>query len=168
MISFHKAEAADRAWAHEILKNCAYPGAEYAFSCMYLWSDYFGELGRAGERLTQHAPWRGREVYLYPAGTGDLREAIEAIRADAAERGNPLRLRSLTNETRAELEALYPGKFEFTACRNSYDYIYTVEELSELHGKKLQSKRNHCNRFEDEFPDWFTAPITDENLPHLV
>ena len=87
------------------------------------------------------------------------------IRADAAERGNPMRLRSLTNETRAELEALYPGKFEFTACRNSYDYIYTVEELSELHGKKLQSKRNHCNRFEDEFPDWFTAPITDENLP---
>ena len=126
MISFHKAEAADRAWAHEILKRCAYPGAEYAFSCMYLWSDYFGELGRAGERLTQHAPWRGREVYLYPAGTGDLREAIEAIRADAAERGNPMRLRSLTNETRAELEALYPGKFEFTACRNSYDYIYTI------------------------------------------
>ena len=165
MISFHKAEAADRAWAHEILKNCVYPGAEYAVSCMYLWSDYFGELGRAADRLTQHAPWRGREVYLYPAGTGDLREAIEAIRADAAERGNPMRLRSLTNETRAELEALYPGKFEFTACRNSYDYIYTVEELSELHGKKLQSKRNHCNRFEDEFPDWFTAPITDENLP---
>ena len=31
MISFHKAEAADRAWAHEILKNCAYPGpAEFA------------------------------------------------------------------------------------------------------------------------------------------
>ena len=148
MISFHKAEAADRVWAHEILKNCAYPGAEYAFSCMYLWSDYFGELGRAGERLTQHAPWRGREVYLYPAGTGDLREAIEAIRADAAERGNPMRLRSLTNETREELEALYPGKFEFTACRNSYDYIYTVEELSELHGKKLQSKRNHCNRLD--------------------
>ena len=121
---------------------------------MYLWSDYFGELGRAGERLTQHAPWRGREVYLYPAGTGDLREAIEAIRADAAERGNPMRLRSLTNETREELEALYPGKFEFTACRNSYDYIYTVEELSELHGKKLQSKRNHCHRFESEHPDW--------------
>ena len=64
MISFHKAEAADRAWAHEILKNCEYPGAEYAFSCMYLWSEYFGELGRAGDRLTQHASWRGREVYV--------------------------------------------------------------------------------------------------------
>ena len=165
MISFHKAEAADRVWAHEILKNCEYPGAEYAFSCMYLWSDYFGELGRVGDHLTQHASWRGREVYLYPAGAGDIKGAIEAIRADAAERGGPLRLRSLTKDKKEELEALYPGKFEFTACRNSYDYIYTVEELSELHGKKLQSKRNHCNRFEDEFPDWFTAPITDDNLP---
>ena len=165
MISFHKAEAADRVWAHEILKNCEYPGAEYAFSCMYLWSDYFGELGRVGDHLTQHVSWRGREVYLYPAGAGDIKGAIEAIRADAAERGGPLRLRSLTKDKKEELEALYPGKFEFTACRNSYDYIYTVEELSELHGKKLQSKRNHCNRFEDEFPDWFTAPITDDNLP---
>ncbi len=165
MISFHKAEAADRAWAHEILKACTYPGAEYAFSCMYLWSDYFGELGRAGEFLTQHASWRGREVYLYPAGRGDVREAIEAIRQDAAERGGPMRLRSLTNETKQELETLYPGRFDFKPCRNSFDYIYTVEELSELHGKKLQSKRNHCNRFEDEFPDWFTAPITDDNLP---
>ena len=73
MISFHKAEAADRVWAHEILKNCEYPGAEYAFSCMYLWSDYFGELGRVGDHLTQHASWRGREVYLYPAGAGDIR-----------------------------------------------------------------------------------------------
>ena len=163
MISFHKAEAADRVWAHEILKNCEYPGAEYAFSCMYLWSDYFGELGRVGDHLTQHASWRGREVYLYPAGAGDIKGAIEAIRAE--ERGGPLRLRSLTKDKKEELEALYPGKFEFTACRNSYDYIYTVEELSELHGKKLQSKRNHCNRFEDEFPDWFTAPITDDNLP---
>ena len=85
MISFHKAEAADRVWAHEILKNCEYPGAEYAFSCMYLWSDYFGELGRVGDHLTQHASWRGREVYLYPAGAGDIKGAIEAIRADAAE-----------------------------------------------------------------------------------
>ena len=123
MISFHKAEAADRVWAHEILKNCEYPGAEYAFSCMYLWSDYFGELGRVGDHLTQHVSWRGREVYLYPAGAGDIKGAIEAIRADAAERGGPLRLRSLTKDKKEELEALYPGKFEFTACRNSYDYI---------------------------------------------
>ena len=106
MISFHKAEAADRVWAHEILKNCEYPGAEYAFSCMYLWSDYFGELGRVGDHLTQHASWRGREVYLYPAGAGDIKGAIEAIRADAAERGGPLRLRSLTKDKKEELEAL--------------------------------------------------------------
>ena len=89
MISFHKAEAADRVWAHEILKNCEYPGAEYAFSCMYLWSDYFGELGRVGDHLTQHVSWRGREVYLYPAGAGDIKGAIEAIRRGARRSAAP-------------------------------------------------------------------------------
>ena len=165
MLNFHAPTARDYEWIQPILYKAGLPGADNTFQSMYFWDGYYGEVGLAEGFVTQHLRQDGAEVYLYPAGTGDLREAIEAIRADAAERGNPMRLRSLTNETRAELEALYPGKFEFTACRNSYDYIYTVEELSELHGKKLQSKRNHCNRFEDEFPDWFTAPITDENLP---
>ena len=109
MISFHKAEAADRVWAHEILKNCEYPGAEYAFSCMYLWSDYFGELGRVGDHLTQHASWRGRGSISTRQARAISRGAIEAIRADAAERGGPLRLRSLTKDKKEELEALYPG-----------------------------------------------------------
>ena len=165
MLNFHAPTARDYEWIQPILYKAGLPGADNTFQSMYFWDGYYGEVGLAEGFVTQYLRQDGAEVYLYPAGTGDLREAIEAIRADAAERGNPMRLRSLTNETRAELEALYPGKFEFTACRNSYDYIYTVEELSELHGKKLQSKRNHCNRFEDEFPDWFTAPITDENLP---
>ena len=165
MLNFHAPTARDYEWIQPILYKAGLPGADNTFQSMYFWDGYYGEVGLAEGFVTQYLRQDGAEVYLYPAGTGDLREAIEAIRADAAERGNPMRLRSLTNETREELEALYPGKFEFTACRNSYDYIYTVEELSELHGKKLQSKRNHCNRFEDEFPDWFTAPITDDNLP---
>ena len=117
MISFHKAEAADRAWAHEILKRCAYPGAEYAFSCMYLWSDYFGELGRAGERLTQHAPWRGREVYLYPAGTGDLREAIEAIAEQTVKRKTGARgLRSIMEGIMMDTMYEIPSDDSITNC----------------------------------------------------
>ena len=84
---------------------------------------------------------------------------------DSLRRGGQTRFRGVTADAQAFLEEQYPGRFRFTPYRDSFDYIYTVEELSELHGKKLQSKRNHCNRFEDEFPDWFTAPITDENLP---
>ena len=46
----------------------------------------------------------------------------------------------------------------------SFHYMYTVEELTELHGKKLQAKRNHCNRFEQDHPDFKTEIVTPENL----
>ena len=82
----------------------------------------------------------------------------------AKQRGEKFCLRGVTDDRKALLESLYPGKFTFTAYRDSYDYIYTVEELTELHGKKLQAKRNHCNRFEQDHPDARTEVITPENL----
>ena len=131
---------------------------------MYFWECYYGEVGLAEGFVTQHLTQDGFEIYLYPAGEGDVRPALEAIFADAKERGGKLRLRGVTQDRREELERLYPGKFTFTPYRDSFDYIYTVEELTELHGKKLQAKRNHCNRFEIDHPDFRTEPVTPENL----
>ena len=84
---------------------------------------------------------------------------------DAKQRGEKFCLRGVTDDRKALLEKLYPGKFTFTAYRDSYDYIYTVEELTELHGKKLQAKRNHCNRFEAAYPDYRVLPLTADQLP---
>lgn len=165
MIAFHQPGIDDRAWVQPILSGCCYPGADYTFGNMYLWSCYYGELGRADTHITQHREQGGCHTYLYPAGQGDVSAALREIITDARERGGRLRLRGLTAQTRAELETLYPEQFQFSAYRDSFDYIYTVEELSQLHGKKLQSKRNHCNRFEADFPDWYTAPITADTLP---
>lgn len=49
--------------------------------------------------------------------------------------------------------------------RDSADYVYTVEHLTELHGKHLQAKRNHCNRFETDFPNYRVEPLTPALLP---
>ena len=165
MIEFHEPTIADRAWMQPILYAAGFPGADYTFNNMYFWSEYYGEVGLAAGMLTQHKRYHGFDSYIYPAGTGDVRAALNEITLDARERGGKLRLRGLTNDTRAELESLYPGRFRFTSYRDSFDYIYTVEELSELRGKKLQAKRNHCNRFCAEHPDWYTQELTADNLP---
>lgn len=39
-----------------------------------------------------------------------------------------------------------PAAFASTACAAA-DYVYRDGTLAQLHGKKLQAKRNHCNRF---------------------
>ena len=164
MLSFHAPSVDDYDWLYPVLYRAGLPGADNTFQNMYFWECYYGDVGMAEGFATQHMTQDGREVYLYPAGSGDVRAALEAIRQDAAERGGALRLRGVTPDKRAELEALYPDKFRFTPYRDSYDYIYTVEELTELHGKKLQAKRNHCNRFEADHPDYTTEIVTPENL----
>lgn len=164
MLQFHAPSVRDYEWIHPILSRAELPGADMTFQNMYFWECYYGEVGPVEGFVTQHLRQGGTEVYLFPAGTGDVRPALEAIRSDARERGGKVRLRGVTAEKKDELERLFPGQFVFTAYRDAFDYIYTVEELTGLHGKKLQAKRNHCNRFEAEHPDCAAVPVTAENI----
>jgi hypothetical protein len=67
-------------------------------------------------------------------------------------------------EGKAELETLYPDKFEFALERNSADYVYSAQSLKTLVGKKLSGKRNHINRFVENYPEWVYEPLTEKNM----
>ena len=100
--------------------------------------------------------------YLFPYSAPEL---LPLLRQDAAERGIALRVFGLLPDEAAEVERRWPGQYRFHSVRDSADYVYTVERLAELHGKHLQAKRNHCNRFEEEFPGYRVEPLTPELLP---
>ena len=103
-------------------------------------------------------------MYLFPLCTGDLKQVIDTIIHDANTRGIPCRITSLTHEDCDTLEALYPDKFRFHHDRNSFDYIYNIEDLATLKGKKFQKKRNHLNKFKQLHPDYRVEPITEKNI----
>ena len=164
MLNFHKPSVQDYDWIHEILYPADLPGADNTFHNMYFWECYYGEVAKLGGFVTQRLSQGGVSTYLFPAGSGDVRAALEDLMQDAKSRGEKFCLRGVTDDKKALLEQLFPGKFAFTAYRDSFDYIYTVEELTELHGKKLQAKRNHCNRFEQDHPNFETRVVTMENI----
>ncbi len=62
------------------------------------------------------------------------------------------------------LEELFPNTFAFSYNRDYSDYIYLVEDLMYLKGKKFHGKRNHINQFlkNNEFT---YEPMTPENIP---
>lgn len=103
--------------------------------------------------------------YLYPAGDGDLKEAILAMKADADKDGLPFRLNGVTDEMRDCLEENFPDAFEFSERRDQFDYIYSVDKLSSLSGKKLHGQAHHINRFLETY-DWRFEPLTLDNLPY--
>lgn len=108
-------------------------------------------------------------AYLCPTGEGDLREAVEFLRTDAQERGElPLRLLCVSTSQIARLERAFPGQFEFTPQRDGWDYLYNIDKLADLPGKKLHAKRNHIRRFEDAHPDWTFEPLSRDNLEECL
>lgn len=166
MIEFKKLIPADKAAYDSYLLNCGQRGCEYNFSNLYLWGRQ--KAAFLGDNLVFFSQFNQRSVYLFPVCKGDIKEVIDAIIHDARIRGIPCRLTSLTHDDCDLLEALYPDQFHFHHERSSFDYIYNIEDLATLKGKKFQKKRNHLNKFKQLHPDYRVEPITDENTPMVV
>lgn len=169
MIAFHTPTLLDKIWVDELLARADYWGCEYNFTNLYTWRRaYRYEIGRMDDFLMVHLCGGLGCSYLYPAGTGDIRPAIYALEQEAELRGENLRLVCLTQQQVEELEGLCPGQFQFEADRDGYDYLYEIDRLADLPGKKLHNKRNHIRALEKEFPDWRYEELTPTVLPECL
>ena len=167
MIPFRKLELTDRDWITARLRESNFQSCDYSFGNNFIWRDsyqiLFADVGGfycAASGGMEH--WQ----YNFPAGSGDVRPVIEALRQDAAERGVPFRLRGMDLASMRLTETLFTGEFSFTENRDTCDYIYSVPRLTSLAGKKLHGKRNHINRFQEN--NWSYEDITPENIVDAV
>lgn len=103
--------------------------------------------------------------YSVPVGKGDLDEAIRLIRADARERNIPLRFCSVPDEAVGRLSESIGRPCESIECREWADYLYPYSNFLGYHGKKLVTQRNHCNRFQRDYPQYEYRVLTEETLP---
>ena len=169
MLEFKAPTPADKPWVDRLLARSGYLGCDYNFTNIFVWQRAYGlQIGRIEDFLVVHLCGRMGCSYMYPAGSGDLAVAVRTLAQDAAGRGEPLRLVCLTEEQMAQLEGLFPGQFRFQADRDGYDYLYEIDRLADLGGKKLHAKRNHINRFMENNPSWVYEEITPESLAECL
>jgi hypothetical protein len=107
-----------------------------------------------------------KDVYLYPMGKGNVKPIIEEIINSAD--FDRLLIAGLSREQVNELNELFPGKFIFKEAKMDFDYIYYIEKLVTLKGKKLHRKRNHINIFKRNYPDWSFETIIEENKAECI
>lgn len=150
MLDFQRPQLSQKDDYDRILFSCPPRGCEYSFANLYLWGRQQLVFTHGCVAFFSH--FNGRSVYPYPIGPGDRRAVVEEILLDARQRGIPCRIVSMTDDDRAELETWFPGTFLFRTDRDSFDYVYTVDDLADLKGRKFQKKRNHVNRFRAEHP----------------
>ncbi len=137
-------------------------GGDFAFVNLYLWGRQ--SMAIFGDQIVIFSQFNRRSVYPFPVGSGDKKAALNAIIADSVARGIPCRISGLCQEARQLLEELYPGKFRFHCDEGAFDYIYSIDDLAELKGKKYHSKRNHVNRFKADYPNCVVEPLNEDNL----
>ena len=169
MIDFRTPQPSDKAWVDALLAQADYRGCDYNFTNLFVWSRAYGqEIAQVNGFLVTHLCGRMGCSYMYPAGSGDLAAAIDILAREADERRQPLRLVCLTTRQMEELDRLMPGRFAYEADRDGFDYLYDIDRLADLTGKKLHAKRNHINRFMDNNPSWVYEEITPETLPECL
>ncbi len=165
MIDFRRLTLDDRPALEQILQKVPERGCEYSFANLYLWGRQ--QVAFVGEDLVFFSQFDRKSVYLFPVGTGDRKQTLDAVIHDAAARGIPCRLTCLTQDDCALVEQMYPGRVQTHIDRNSFDYVYSMESLAELSGRKYQRKRNHVNRFFQEHPHAEITPITQQNIENV-
>lgn len=163
MIDFKPLQITQKQEYSRFLAMSGKEGCEYSFVNLYLWGRQ--RVAKVGEDLVIFSQYNRKTVYLFPVGPGDKKQTVDAIIADAAKRGIPCRLAGLSQEDYAFLEQTYPGQFGIHFDRDSFDYVYKIDDLADLPGRKYQKKRNHLNRFRAERPEYRLEAITEENLP---
>ena len=163
MIPFERLTLENKPELDTLLRRASHRGCAFSFVSLNIWGRQCA--ARVGDDLLLFSHYHGKTMYPYPVCSGDARPAIDAIMADAKERGIPFRLTGLNRQDVEDLEKWYPGKFCFHCGRDGHDYVYAIDDLADLKGKKFQPKRNHVNRFLAEYPDAVIRPLCAETLP---
>lgn len=165
MIDFQKIDLSQAEQYQQILSTCSERGCEYSLVNLYMWGRQ--KVALLHGCLALFSQYDRRSVYPFPIGDGDVKAVLDAILHDARARGLECRFVAMTAEDCATLEELFPGKFAFHPDRTYCDYIYAIENLANLPGRKYQRKRNHLNRFRQNHPNCKMVEITPELLPHV-
>lgn len=142
---------------------------EYTFTNLYMWREML------------NLQWAVEDEVLYifssnddtfaawqPIGAQDkMQDAITKILRVAEENcGDKKFMFVVVEKIFADELKKYPNaKFNITADRDNFDYVYLAQDLINLSGRKFHGKKNHLNAFRKEYPDAEYLPITEEIIP---
>lgn len=164
MLQFDFPELSDRDWLSPKLSASGQVGSEWAFGSLYIWRNtYYSKVCRLGDSVLFCF---GGSIHTYKrplCDSGRLKDLIEAMISDSAEKGNRFRMWGISKEEADEMEELFPGRFHFEADRDGSDYLYRSEDLIGLSGRKFHGKRNHIAQFERKY-DWSYEDLSPDNL----
>lgn len=134
---------------------------EYSVGNLLGWCRHYGaEIAFIDDCLVSRISKNG--LFGFPKGR-DVSCAVMTIKRSF----NEPKFYGLTEKEVQVLSSLCPDEYTFTPTRDYFDYVYRVEDLAALKGKRYHSKRNHISYFEKNF-DWSYEEIDESNIEDCI
>lgn len=168
MIEFHIVSVADRQWIMPRLSSRSNLCCEYTFGNIFGYGakhDVF--VADHNENLVIKYVCDDTILYAYPIGQGDKEYTLKQMELDAKIEDMPAYITSMNKEDAKTFEKVFNGKYSTLADRDSFDYVYSAQDLINLSGKKYQSKRNHISFFRRTY-NWTYEKITADNINECI
>lgn len=168
-MEFKKITIDDRETLEKYLSMQKHRACDYSVANLILWSDVYNiEYAVEKEMLFIKFVNDKETNFAYPMGKRDLKQAFDLLQSYCKEKNIEFKMNLIEPHMFEEIEKQYPGKYEVTYVRDNADYVYLVEDLKNLSGKKYHGKKNHINRFLKDNQDWNYETITDENTNECI
>ncbi len=158
---FHTPTYAEAAQCIPLLKQAPSRCCEYSFANMMMWREYFDtQIAYNDDAIVVRF---GGEMphYLAPAG-GAAMQTLRGLYDDAVSREEPLHVFGYDEEDIRRLQNNFSIESR-TEYRDEFDYLYLVEDLANLSGRKYHAKRNHIAAFSREYV-WQYEELDDKNV----
>lgn len=162
MLEFKEATLRDVTFFKDVFSSLSRMGSEACFGNLYMWGEHYDcKIAVENEIIYLKA---GNSFTVPAAKTEEkIVEGLNRLKQYTEENNMALLFHCVDEEQRKLIEKTFSNEFEFQEARDVSDYIYKVEDLALLPGKKYHSKRNHISFFENNF-DWSYEEITEDNL----
>lgn len=150
----------------EFWLRCDEYSSDMSFVILWAWQDFFGYEASWEPELIWLRQTKPDLKWLAPAGDWRRADWAEQLRAHVGDEADFIDVpKSLVKIWQEQLGA----KIAAVDDRDSYEYLYNVEELATLAGNKHMKRRNRVNKFRREFNAQYKAltPEMTEGIKDL-
>lgn len=172
-LSFKPIALESRSEILRFLHNDHFSIADISFGNLYIWKHARAiSYAICGDSLiiqTRQTHKEGQNPYFFFPIAGDESSKLEALKtleSYARENGFPLHFERLETRNLPLLRQAFPT-ISIEPTPNHFDYVYSIEELIALSGRKFHKKKNHLNSFLQRY-EWEIEPITQANASELA
>lgn len=172
-LSFKPIALESRSEILRFLHNDHFSIADISFGNLYIWKHARAiSYAICGDSLiiqTRQTHKEGQNPYFFFPIAGDefsKLEALKTLESYARENGFPLHFERIETRNLPLLRQAFPA-ISIEPTPDRFDYVYSIEELIALSGRKFHKKKNHLNSFLQRY-EWEIEPITQANASELA